>query len=176
MGLSVGKAARLFGLSRTALLYYDSIGLVSPSERSEAGYRIYNEKDIEKLKSVRTYRNAGISLEEIADLINGNESRIAASLLKRLGQLNDEIIAAKAQQAIIVRILRTGKTLRNIKHMDQEKWNEVLTLAGIDAATANKIHNDFEKNSPEQHQLFLEALGFKEDEITKLRKLSGADF
>ena len=46
------------GISRTVLLYYDTIGLLKPSGRTGAGYRIYSEADVQRLKQIMIYRDA----------------------------------------------------------------------------------------------------------------------
>ncbi len=58
--LSVSQIARQFGLSRTAILYYESVGLLKPAHRSAAGYRLYGEKEIEILGQIRLYRSVGL--------------------------------------------------------------------------------------------------------------------
>ena len=50
--LTISQLARRFGLSRSTLLYYDSIGLLSPSARSDANYRLYSRNDIERMERV----------------------------------------------------------------------------------------------------------------------------
>lgn len=101
MTLTAGKAARMFGLSRTALLYYDEIGLVKPSQRSAAGYRLYDETDLERLRRVVLYREAGIPLEDIAGILYGLGNKIETVLLKRLEELNGELAAVRKRQAAV---------------------------------------------------------------------------
>ncbi|MGV9709609.1 MerR family transcriptional regulator [Gordonia sp. NPDC003424] len=67
---TVGEVARMVGISVRALHHYDRIGLVLPSERTAAGYRVYSDADIERLHQVLTYRELGFSLEQIATLLD----------------------------------------------------------------------------------------------------------
>ena len=60
--LTVTKLARRCGVSRTALLYYESIGLMPSPQRSGGNYRCYSERDAERLSAIRAYRNAGLTL------------------------------------------------------------------------------------------------------------------
>lgn len=80
MSLSVGRVGKRFGLSRSALLYYDRIGLLSPSRRSAAGYRVYAEPDVNRLAAICRYRAIGLSLEQIRDLLDGRAGRTGALL------------------------------------------------------------------------------------------------
>lgn len=65
----VGDVARLAGLSVRALHHYDGIGLLSPSGRSESGYRLYTLQDLERLQQVLFYKELGFALDEIRDIM-----------------------------------------------------------------------------------------------------------
>lgn len=66
---TVGEVARLSHTSVRTLHHYDAIGLVVPSGRSAAGYRLYCAEDLERLRQVLSYRELGFSLEEIAEIL-----------------------------------------------------------------------------------------------------------
>lgn len=68
-GMTVGQVARQAGLTIRTLHYFDSIGLVVPSKRSEAGYRLYSRADIERLQEVLFFRELGFGLEEIKAIL-----------------------------------------------------------------------------------------------------------
>jgi MerR family transcriptional regulator, thiopeptide resistance regulator len=70
--LTVGVVARLAGVTVRTLHHYDEVGLVSPTGRSPAGYRLYAEADLERLHAVLAYRELGFGLEAIAELVAGN--------------------------------------------------------------------------------------------------------
>ena len=60
---TVGQLAKLFGLSRSTLLYYDEIGLLSPSARSASNYRLYSEADIRRVRIIRFLtRRQGVTI------------------------------------------------------------------------------------------------------------------
>ncbi len=54
--LSIGEIAKQYGLSRSTLLYYDAIGLLRPSGRSESNYRRYTGEDSRRLRLICMYR------------------------------------------------------------------------------------------------------------------------
>ena len=62
----VTELARQFGLSRSTLLYYDRIGLLSPSERSRANYRRYSASDRERLATICSLRRTGLDIGGIS--------------------------------------------------------------------------------------------------------------
>jgi DNA-binding transcriptional MerR regulator len=67
--LRVGEVARLSHVTVRALHHYDRIGLLRPSGRSEAGYRLYTERDLERLQTVLLYKELGFGLGEIRDVL-----------------------------------------------------------------------------------------------------------
>jgi DNA-binding transcriptional MerR regulator len=69
MACKVGEVARLAHVSVRTLHHYDEIGLLEPSGRSEAGYRLSTAEDLERLQHVLFYREIGFGLEEIRDLM-----------------------------------------------------------------------------------------------------------
>lgn len=74
--LTVGQVAQTFGVTVRTLHHYDEVGLLSPSERSHAGYRLYTEADLERLATIVTYRRLDLPLDEVAALLRGDGSTL----------------------------------------------------------------------------------------------------
>jgi len=74
MDRTVKQVADAVGLPSRTVRYYDRIGLVSPSERTGAGYRLYDAEDEGRLRFVRQAKGLGFSLQEIRQLIAAAES------------------------------------------------------------------------------------------------------
>lgn len=70
MVYTVIELARLAGVSKRTLHYYDEIGLLKPSFLKENGYRFYAEKELLKLQQILFFRELEFPLEEIARIIN----------------------------------------------------------------------------------------------------------
>ena len=68
--LKISQLAAQTGLSAHTLRFYEKHGLISASERSEAGYRFYTDADIRRAEFVKTARNIGFSLEDIGQLLS----------------------------------------------------------------------------------------------------------
>lgn len=64
-GLTVGQVAARTGVTVRTLHHYDAIGLVSPAERSSAGYRLYTDDDVARLQEVVAYRRLGFGLDDV---------------------------------------------------------------------------------------------------------------
>ena len=67
--LTIGALARRAGINPRTLRYYEHIGLLVPSARTDAGYRLYTERDATRLSFIRRAQALGLSLTEIADVI-----------------------------------------------------------------------------------------------------------
>jgi DNA-binding transcriptional MerR regulator len=102
MKLKIGELAKRSGLTVRALHHYDSIGLVCPSARSEAGYRLYSRDDIGRLHQVQALRRFGVSLADIGTFL--------ANPASSLSTIVEQQIAALTRQIDQAGILRTQLT------------------------------------------------------------------
>lgn len=66
---TVSEVAAKTGFSSSALRYYDELGLVRPVARTEAGYRLYDDRSVELLRFISRAKRLGLSLEDITDLV-----------------------------------------------------------------------------------------------------------
>lgn len=69
MEYTVQKLAQLAGVSSRTLRYYDEIGILKPARTNSSGYRIYGQKEVDRLQQILFYRELGISLDQIKDII-----------------------------------------------------------------------------------------------------------
>lgn len=81
--LTIGRVAALTGLTVRALHHYDDIGLVSPSQRSAAGYRLYTAEDLQRLRQVLLFRELGFALDAVRELIDAPPERRRAALVEQ---------------------------------------------------------------------------------------------
>lgn len=169
---SIGKLCREFNLSRSTLLYYDTIGLLTASERTQGNYRQYSEEDKKRLSQICAFREAGVPLNQIKDILDTdgiNESNI---LEKRLNELTREIRYLRLQQKLIVEMLKAKNQIDKKLPMDSQTFVSILKSTGLDEETLNYFHVQFEKNSPDSHQLFLEYLGLTDKDVKHIREFS----
>jgi MerR family transcriptional regulator, thiopeptide resistance regulator len=96
---TVGQVADVFGVTVRTLHHYDELGLLVPSERSAAGYRLYTEGDLTRLQQIVVYRRLELPLDEIASLLAGDEDpgvhlrRQREAVMTRLDELTDIVVA-----------------------------------------------------------------------------------
>ena len=159
------------GLSRTALLYYDSLGLVSPSARSRANYRLYSDEDVKRLERVCIYRDAGVSLEEIGQILSLGENLERSILEKTMAMLNKQAHSIREKQEKISTLLQKRECEPDFSFwLDKEFVVSALKAADFSADTLLKFHEILEGESPEKHQRFLGLLGFTEAEMEYILK------
>ena len=174
-GYRISQLARMVGLSRSTLLYYDRIGLLRPSLRTDANYRVYSEADRQRLEQICCYRRTGMPLKTVATVMAAPRKKTAAALKRRLEALNGEIQALRGQQQVIVDLLKNRRLLAGTRVMDKQRWVAVLRNAGLDDAAMGQWHMAFERMSPEAHQDFLESLGIDAAEINEIRSWSAGN-
>lgn len=105
----VSEAAALSGVTVRALHHYDAIGLLRPSARSDADYRLYGQDDIGALRSIRRYQALGFSLDEIRELLTASaKDRLAA-----LRNQRDAIRQRAAETAGVVHAINREITMEN---------------------------------------------------------------
>lgn len=73
--LTVSQVARLAKVTVRTLHHFDALGLVRPSSRSAAGYRLYQREDLERLQEVLVWRALGFSLDAIPRLLADHAGR-----------------------------------------------------------------------------------------------------
>ena len=121
--LTVGQVAKLAHVSVRTLHHYDDVGLLRPSARSEAGYRLYTTTDLERLQQILLSKELGFALDEIGELLTDPAfDRREALLAQR------EAIAARAARyhAMLDLIDRTLRSLEGGTAMTKEDMFTVL--------------------------------------------------
>lgn len=166
---SIGQLALKYGLSRGTLLFYDSKGLLKPSERTPANYRCYSEADAERLRRICVYRETGLPLEEIKLMLDSRANETDLILEKHLSDLNQAVQRLQIQRRIILNMMKRGETSESKPHPVKDRFVLVLNHAGIRSDEQEKLHVEFERLFPDDHQAFLESLGIPPHEIKRVR-------
>ena len=99
MLLKIGELARLTGLTIRTLHHYDRIGLLSPSARTPAGYRLYQHSDMDRLHRIMALRKFGLSLAEIANALAGPDLPLSAIVAQQIAMLERQIAQASTLRA-----------------------------------------------------------------------------
>jgi MerR family transcriptional regulator, thiopeptide resistance regulator len=124
----VGELARRTGVSVRALHHYDEIGLLSPSQRSEAGYRLYTEIDVARLQQIRSLRALGFSLEEARDFLKRPEVTPDHVLRLHIAHLKEQIAA---QQSLADRLEQVARRWRSDEKVPTEEFLQIIEVTNM---------------------------------------------
>jgi MerR family transcriptional regulator, thiopeptide resistance regulator len=103
----IGEVATATGLTVRTLHHYDEIGLLRPSARSDAGYRLYADADLRRLYRIVAFRRLGLALDEIGALLDGDGASDPQALIRaQLERLDAEAAMREQLRVRLVRLLR----------------------------------------------------------------------
>ncbi|MET9414576.1 MerR family transcriptional regulator [Streptomyces klenkii] len=160
MSYSVGQVSAFAGVTVRTLHHYDKAGLLSPSERSPAGYRLYGDADLARLQQILFYRELGFPLDEIAAIFKESQANAVEHLRARQRQLSEEIarlqrLAEVAERAIEVQ--QTGVSLT-----PQERF-EVFGEITFDLSYATEAEQKWAHSEGQREAMARAAAHTKED-------------
>jgi DNA-binding transcriptional MerR regulator len=177
--LTVSQLATRCGLSRSTLLYYESIGLLKAASRSVSNYRRYGERDLKRLEQIRAYRDAGLTLRDVKALMQeagARQDSPAVVLKRRFLEIDREIGVLRRQQQAILHLLKPSDppdhNHRRSIVMTKDKWTAIMRSTGFTDEEMRRWHFEFEHAAPEDHQQFLEYLQIGPAEIAHIREWS----
>ena len=154
----IKEAAQLSGVSVKTLHHYDKIGLLVPA-KSENGYRIYSQADLERLQVILYYKYLGFSLEKIAELLSQDEQALLPHLVRQLEYLKQE------RDRLDTLISTLQKTIQEQKGERKMTIEEKFT--GFSYQDNQKYHQEaVEKYGQEVMGQALERQKGREDEAT----------
>ena len=102
--MNIGEAARASGINTKMIRYYESVGLVGPTRRSDNGYRVYSDTEVHMLRFIKRARDLGFSMTQIEQLVrlwrdqhrsSAEVKRVAQEHIDELQQKIDELEGMK---------------------------------------------------------------------------------
>jgi MerR family Zn(II)-responsive transcriptional regulator of zntA len=112
--LKISELAAKTGLSAHTIRFYEKHDLIRASERSEAGYRFYNDSDIRRAEFVKAARNIGFSLEDISQLLSIRVDKSSHSCQEvtditqhKLDEVNEKISELESMQNTLQILLKS---------------------------------------------------------------------
>ena len=120
MEYTVQKLGKLAGISTRTLRYYDEIGILKPARINSAGYRIYGQEEVDRLQQILFYRELGVSLERIKEIVTSPAFDGAAALREHREKLLDK---RKQLDLLIANVEKTiALTEGSLTMSDHEKF------------------------------------------------------
>lgn len=121
---TTGEIAKLCGVSVRTVQYYDTRGLITPSELSEGGRRLYSENDYRRMKIICFLRDAGISINDIGKLLSEEDpGSVISVLLEQQEQLLREEVSERQAKLDMLDGIR--RELKSVKHFSVESIGDI---------------------------------------------------
>ncbi|MGO2304682.1 MAG: MerR family transcriptional regulator [Providencia sp.] len=128
MLFQVGEIAEKTGLTVRTLHHYEEIGLLLPTARTDAGYRLYNMQCIERLMQIQMLRQIGVKLKDIGEILDGRSGDIAHLIQERITLLTEQM----SQMARLrYRLELLQKQMQDGDTLTQTDWFSVLEMMSM---------------------------------------------
>lgn len=98
MEYTVQKLGKMAGISTRTLRYYDEIGILKPARINSSGYRIYGQAEVDRLQQILFYRELGVSLESIKDIVTSP----CFDSTKALAEHREKLLAKREQLDLLI--------------------------------------------------------------------------
>lgn len=124
---TTGELAKKCNVSVRTVQYYDERGILIPSKLSEGGRRLFTEKDVATLETICFLKDLGISLKNIADILNSSESGEVVSLLLKQ-QMNDleQDISEKSEK--LLKVKRMQSMMQNFNELSEKSIHDISVI------------------------------------------------
>ena len=111
--MTVHEVSKLAGVSIRTLQYYDKIGLLHPTGYTDAGYRLYDDTDLERLQHILLFRELEFPLKDIRDILNSPDFDRSRALEQQI-----ELLKLKKEHIENLMNFALGIKMMGVKHMD----------------------------------------------------------
>jgi DNA-binding transcriptional MerR regulator len=125
VAMKVGDLAKQTGVSVRTLHYYDEIGLLSPSQRTETGYRLYAEADIIRLQQIVSLRQIGFSLEQIRECLEQSQFSPHHVVQLHLSRLKEPM---ELQQQLYARLEAIATHLQSAETISIQEFIQLIEV------------------------------------------------
>lgn len=125
MTLTVGELARRTGITVRTLHHYDHIGLLCPSARSDAGYRLYTPQDVERLYRIMALRQLGMSLADIGTALSTPDASLPALITRQIAMLEQNM---ERDRRLHAQLCGVRDALAKGQPLDPSQWIDTMEL------------------------------------------------
>lgn len=169
---TVKEMSRISGVSVRTLHYYDDIGLLKPTELTEAGYRLYDEQALQRLHTILMFRELRFTLKEIKKMLDSPMFDPAEALDKQIRLLEMQKEHTEQLIRLAKDIKEKGEYAMSFDAFDTEEQERYRREAREKWGNTD-AYREFEKKkpAPDAAKALMELLG----EIGKMRPLPASD-
>lgn len=121
----VGELAELTGLSIRTLRYYDQIGLLAPSRHTDAGHRLYEEKDIARLQQIQALKELGMNLKHIQTTLDNEQVDPLKIVLLQIERIKTNL---NKQQNLLKELENAASLMQSGSSLTIENFTQLLQL------------------------------------------------
>jgi len=143
----VGELAKAVGVSVRALHHYDEIGLLTPSHRSEKGYRLYTSDDLMRLQLIKSLQQLGLSLEEIKNSWQQPDFSLLEVIPRHVQQLKKQI---QIQQTLSDRLEAVAQRLKTHQQVSPQEFIQLIYLTTMTDQYYSDEQKDFMRKQAEK--------------------------
>lgn len=136
--MKIGEFAKKSGVTVKTLLHYDRIGLLQPSSKTEAGHRIYCDKDFIKLQQITTLKFIGLSLEEIRQLINEEGQNVESIISIQTKALEEK---KKHIETVITALNKAERQIQNNSFLDVQQLIDIIKITNMETRAKQRFDN-----------------------------------
>ncbi|HAT4009244.1 TPA: MerR family transcriptional regulator, partial [Legionella pneumophila] len=124
----IKEISQMTSLSIRSLQYYDEVGLLKPTKRSDSGYRLYSEADLLILQQIITLKFLGFSLSTIKEIIGNPNFNLAASMSLQARELSEKANKINEAASLLTYIASQLEINQPINWQSSAKIIEILEL------------------------------------------------
>jgi len=136
--LKIGEFAKRSGVTVKTLLHYDKIGLLQPSLKTQAGYRIYCDEDFIKLQQIITLKFIGLSLEEIKQLTNEKNQNIENIISVQTRALEEK---KKHIETVITALNKAEKQIQNNSFLEVQQLIDIIKITNMETRAKQRFND-----------------------------------
>lgn len=126
---TVKQISELTGVSVRTLHHYDAIGLLKPTAVTEAGYRLYDDGALNRLRLILVFRELGFPLKDIPAILNAGEEERSAVLRRQMMLLEEKRARLSSRISMAAFLKLTGVNNMNLEEFDAKKMDDYSAQA-----------------------------------------------
>ncbi len=146
---TVKEVSQLTGVSIRALHHYDATGVLKPTQVTEAGYRLYDDAALERLYMLLVYRELGLSLKEIGDILDAPDFDRNRALEHQIRLMQEKVNKLQNRISLAKGMLMLGVKYMDFEGFDPKKIDEYSEQAKM-LYGKTQPYKEFEQKSKER--------------------------